>query len=198
MPANSVLVARDSPLIAGFSRISTRRSASSAVIRPPDSITSRLMSSKCQMTRRAARHRLLGDDAVHHLPERRHVVLGDALVIFLPHRLDVVLGPRGLFGLGRGRHGALLVGAGRAAVTISRNSQLVYNATICSCKRPACQVFRRRTNFSNPASCCLIRSMAVWSASSSVFSSNFWAANVTMTSGRPNGMISSEVSDCRR
>jgi len=33
------------PLSAGFSRINTRRSASSAVISPPDSITSRLMSS---------------------------------------------------------------------------------------------------------------------------------------------------------
>ena len=50
MPANSVLVARNSPFIAGFSRISTRRSASSAVMSPPNSITSRLMSSKCQIT----------------------------------------------------------------------------------------------------------------------------------------------------
>ena len=49
MPANSVLVARDWPRIAGFSRTSTRRSASSAVIRPPDSITSGLTSSKCQI-----------------------------------------------------------------------------------------------------------------------------------------------------
>ena len=51
MPSpNSVLVARESPGKPGFSRISTRRSASSAVIRPPDSITRRLMSSKCQIT----------------------------------------------------------------------------------------------------------------------------------------------------
>jgi hypothetical protein len=33
------LVARDSPGIAGFSRINTRRCASSAEIKPPDSIT---------------------------------------------------------------------------------------------------------------------------------------------------------------
>ncbi len=60
--------------------------------------------------RRAARHRLLGDDAVHHLPERGHVVLGDALVVLLAHRLDIVLGA-GLAlvrGRGRARHGALL------------------------------------------------------------------------------------------
>ena len=61
--------------------------------------------------RRAARHRLLGHDAAHHLPERRHAVLGDALIVFLPHRLDVVLGARGLvfgrLGRGRARHGAL-------------------------------------------------------------------------------------------
>ena len=50
MPANSVLVALDSPGMAGFSRISTRRLASSAVIRPPDSMTSDLTSLKCQTT----------------------------------------------------------------------------------------------------------------------------------------------------
>ena len=49
-PANSVFVARDLPGIPGFSRMSTRRSASSAVMSPPDSITRRLMSSKCQIT----------------------------------------------------------------------------------------------------------------------------------------------------
>jgi hypothetical protein len=46
--------------------------------------------------RRAARQWLLGDDVLHHLPQRRHVVLGDALVIRLPHGLDIVLGARGL------------------------------------------------------------------------------------------------------
>jgi hypothetical protein len=49
MPANSVLVTRDSPRSAGFSRISTRRFASSALIRPPDSITSVFTSPKCQI-----------------------------------------------------------------------------------------------------------------------------------------------------
>ena len=48
MPANNVLVTRDSPRNAGFSRISTRRLASSVVIRLPDSMTSDFTSSKCQ------------------------------------------------------------------------------------------------------------------------------------------------------
>jgi len=54
----------------GFSRISTRRSASSAVISGPDSMTRRLMSSKCQITGATRGDRLLGDDTAHHLPER--------------------------------------------------------------------------------------------------------------------------------
>src|SRR6202043_830824 len=40
----------------------------------------------------------------------------------------------------------------------------------------------RRMNFSKPASCCLTMSMVGWSVSSSVFSSNFLAANVTRIS----------------
>ena len=58
--------------------------------------------------RLAARHRLLGDDRIHHLPQRRHVVLGDAVVIGLPDRLDIVFWV-GLARLlcGSDRHGVL-------------------------------------------------------------------------------------------
>jgi hypothetical protein len=55
-----------------------------------------------------------------------------------------------------------------------------------------------RTNFSNAASCALTMSMVGWSVSSSVFSSNFFAAKLTITSGRPNQNTSTEMSDCRR
>ena len=91
--------ARSRRACAGFSRISTRRSASSARDQPARFHHQTLDVVIVPDDRRAARHRLLGDDAVHHLPERRHAVLGDALVVFLPHRLDIVLGAGGL-GLG--------------------------------------------------------------------------------------------------
>jgi hypothetical protein len=55
----------------------------------------------------AARHRLLGDDGVHDLPQRRHAVLGDAVVEGLPHGIDIVLGIGLAVGFLRGgdRHG---------------------------------------------------------------------------------------------
>src|SRR6266702_2620724 len=95
MPANSVLVARDSPRSAGFHHQRLH------VIEMPDH-------------RDAARDRLLGDDVLHHLPQRRHVVFGDALVIGLADRIDVVLRTGPAVGLadrplarGRAGHGAL-------------------------------------------------------------------------------------------
>ena len=64
--------------------------------------------------RLAARHRLAGDHALHHLPQRGHGVLVDALVVLLAHRLEIVLAA-GLRRSGRGgAHGALLgSGSGR-------------------------------------------------------------------------------------
>src|SRR5262249_44166428 len=58
--------------------------------------------------------------------------------------------------------------------------------------------FRRRTNFSKPASCCLTMSLVGASVSSSVFSSNFFAAKVTMISGLPNKNASIELRHCRK
>ena len=46
-------------------------------------MTSDFTSSKLPHDRSATRHRLLGDDRVHHRPQRLHVVLGDAVVISL-------------------------------------------------------------------------------------------------------------------
>ena len=94
--------------MAGFSRISTRRSASSAVIRPPDSMTSDLTSSNA---RHAGGQRVTGslvttDFITFHSGAMSF--LGDALVISLPDRLDIVFGsglPR-LF-CGGDRHGVL-------------------------------------------------------------------------------------------
>ena len=58
--------------------------------------------------------------------------------------------------------------------------------------------FTMRMNFSKPASCALTMSIAVWSLSSRVAASNFCAAKLTITSGRPNQWTSSEISDwCR-
>src|SRR5215468_5313919 len=87
--------------------------------------------------RHAMGHRLLGDDAVHHLPERGHAVLGDALVVLLPRRLDVVLGARGLLSGGRARHGApprselvVLAASNGVQFRIIQIRKLVYNETI--------------------------------------------------------------------
>ena len=53
-------------------------------------------------------HRFIGDDVLHHLPQRRHVLLADAVGERLPHGLDIVFRVVGV-GLSRGsnRHGIL-------------------------------------------------------------------------------------------
>src|SRR5262249_34266248 len=55
-----------------------------------------------------------------------------------------------------------------------------------------------RTSFSNASSCSLTMSLVAWSVSSSDFSSNFLAANVTNTSGRISTTHSIEVRHWRR
>ena len=65
----------------GFSRISTRRLASSAADQAAGFHDQRFHVVVVPDHGRAARHRLVGDDRAHHLPQRRHVVAGDALVV---------------------------------------------------------------------------------------------------------------------